>query len=715
MVGDDTLFMQAVRRAKALDDVAELVVVAGVTHLRHIGEQMRMIGDRARILAEPSARDSAPAIAAAAAWICDRDPEGVAVVLASDHHLPDLASFRAAIGRAANAAIEKEQIVTLGVKPAHATSAYGYILPKSVEQGTVHPVAVFAEKPDLATAEAYLGQGYLWNSGMFIAKAATLLAEIDRFAPGVSEAARAGVVTGQAWGDALLLGEAFHSAPKISIDYAVMEHTDRAAVTPFEGAWSDLGAWDSVWAAGQSDGDGNVRRGDTVAFDTRDSLIHGGAGMTVATVGVSRLAVVAERDRVLVCDLDRAQKVKAVAGEAGRQRQGVLSDSEAVNKLRDRLALWLTTKALPLWWSLGADHDGWGFVEQLTHNAENAPAPRRLRVQARQVFVFAEAGRTGWNGPWRQAILHGLTAVRSRFRRPDGLHCRLVGEDGGVLDDTATVYDQAFVLLALAHGVSVDPACAEEALALLDRLEPMRAAGGGYCEVAPNVYQSNAHMHLLEAGLAWCAVSDAPRWRAWTDELAAHAVRQLYCPQAGVIREWYQADWRPADGEDGRRVEPGHQFEWSALLAQWAQLTGDASAMEVSSHLLNAGRRGIDPARALAVDEMRDDGRVLSARARLWPQTERLKAGLAHWRLAASEDQRAACLRDVREACESLAAYFDMAVDGLWRDKCLPDGGFADEPVPASSLYHIVGAIIALNESPIGRIGARGEPVSSDA
>jgi mannose-1-phosphate guanylyltransferase/mannose-6-phosphate isomerase len=696
LTGPVSLFQDTVLRLQGVEGVRRLLVVAGRSHGPALAAQLNAVGAEAVVLLEPEARDSAPAMAAAAAWIAAEDPQGVAVVVASDHHIPDAAAFRAAVETAARHA-QAGRIVTLGVRPSEPTSAYGYIRPlDDGHGGPVAPVAAFVEKPDRATAERYLAEGYLWNSGNFIVTAATLLDELDRHAPEVAARAREGVAQAKPGAVGVELGEAFRKAPKISIDYAVMEKTDRASVLPVHLAWSDLGAWNSIHDALPKDADGNAASGEAVLVDARDCLVRAENGMLVAAVGVSDLAIVAERDAVLVCRIPHAQSVKTVVEtlKTGGRPQADLARAPA-SSLADesrRYRRWLFGAALPLWWTAGADHAGWGFQERLDLDGRPVREPRRARVQARQAYVYAAGGALGWAGPWRDAVAHAAEGLISRYRRPDGLFRTLAEADGAPADETAKLYDQAFALLALACARDVRPSADAEASAVLDVIESrLRHPAGGFREAGDQPFQSNPHMHLLEAALAWIEAGGGPRWLALADELVELALARFIDAEGGFLREFFDADWRPAPGPAGRVVEPGHQFEWAWLLARWARLNDDGTAdraSEAARRLFQAGRRGVDPVRGVAIDALDDKLAVASPGARLWPQTERLKAAL----ILGEEPEALA-------AAAGLRRYLEVETPGLWRDKMGADGSFVDEPAPASSLYHIVAAVVELDRA----------------
>jgi mannose-1-phosphate guanylyltransferase/mannose-6-phosphate isomerase len=677
LTGARSSFQETVLRVAPLGPV---VIVAGVAHRRLIAQQLAELGVEAQVLLEPAPRDSAAAMAAAAVHVVAQDRAAVMAVVAADHHIPDAQAFRAAIDTAVLAA-RVGRIVTLGVRADSPSTAYGYIRPVPGEGARL--VEAFVEKPDAERAAEYVKQGYLWNSGNFVVPADLLIRELTSHAPQVLAAARAGVASARDLDGALVLSDAFLAAPKISIDYAVMEKTGRAAVLPVDFAWSDLGAWDAVLAASEHDGQGNHVSGAAVAVDCETSFIHAGSGTQVVAIGLRDIAVVVDGRQVLVCDLEASQSVKG-AVEAmkalGPQR---FSAIEEANAWFDR---WLRTAALPLWWSLGADHERGGFHEALSPDGEPRPAPRRGRTQGRMIYVYAQAGLMGWQGPWRTAVAHGLDYVLTHFMRPDGLIRALVGVDSESLDDTPAIYDQTFVLLAMANLQSLDPGRAD-LLPMAERirqgLEAMRHPKGGFREAGDHPFQANCHMHLFEATLAWEEAGGAA-WAALSDEIAALALG-AFIDHRGVLSEFFDADWNRAPGEDGQLVEPGHQFEWAWLLDLWGRRRGRADGQIAARALYDSGRQGVDPVRGCAVNALWDDMSVRDGAARLWPQTEHLKAAVS----LGEPDE-------VLAAANCLKTYLETPALGVWRDKLRPDGSFVDESAPATSFYHILCAIRAL-------------------
>ena len=692
LAGNRSLFHETVVRVASLaSDGGRLIVVGGADHRGWILDQLDEAGVDAQVLLEPEARDSAAAMAAAAAWTAAHDPDGVNVFVASDHHIPNQDAFRSSALKAAEEA-RAGRIVTLGVKPTEPSAAYGYIHP--VGPG-LSRVESFVEKPDRAKAQRYIDAGYLWNSGNFIVSASVFLAELGARAPLIERAARAAVAHGH--GDAvMMLGDDFRQAPKVSVDYAVMEKTELASVLEVDFAWSDLGAWDSIAASGEGQIGGHIFE------DAEGCLARAPDGMLVAAIGVRDLAIIVEPDAVLVCDLARSQEVKKVVERirlsspqhADFPTRPVETLASGAHRLRD----WLRTRTLPLWSTLG-QHDSGAFAESLALDGRRVDAPRRARVQARQIYVFAHAGLMGWEGPWARIVTSGLESLEADFVREDGLMRTLLAPDGSPMDETVMVYDQAFHLLALATALKAGiggRGAHVRGQALLASLLERAGENGALREEGSHPFQSNAHMHLLEAALAWEEVSDAPVWRDASDRIARLALTTFIDANSGRLREFFDERWAPASGEAGRLVEPGHQFEWAWLLARYAAARGDGEILTAARRLHAMGREGVSERRRVAVNALNDDGEMRTTRARLWPQTEWLKSSLilAH---CVSEHDRAAYMADASEALRALWLY--LTPDGLWRDTLLESGKFIEEPSPASSLYHIVAAFAQLADS----------------
>jgi mannose-1-phosphate guanylyltransferase / mannose-6-phosphate isomerase len=343
---------------------------------------------------------------------------------------------------------------------------------------------------------------------------------------------------------------------------------------------------------------------------------------------------------------------------------------------------WLSDHALPLWSTRGMDESG--FHEAIGRDGRPTAADRRARVQARQVYVYATAARVGLGEGWGRIAETAFERFMRRYRRGDGLFVNLVSASGEVIDDRAFLYEQAFALLAMA---SVEARAMAEACRA--GLEGFHHPERGFIEAGSHPHQANAQMHLLECALTWEPLADGG-WSALSDEIAGLALERLIDRETGMVREFFRPDWSPAVGDLGRHTEPGHQFEWASLLRLWAERRGSERGLVVARRLYAAGLAGIDSTRSVAVNVKWIEGGIADFSARLWPQTEWLRAALAF-----GDDAQALA------AARTLGRYLDVTPKGAWRDRMDADGGFVEEPSPASSFYHIAGAILPL----IGRRG----------
>jgi mannose-6-phosphate isomerase len=375
--------------------------------------------------------------------------------------------------------------------------------------------------------------------------------------------------------------------------------------------------------------------------------------------------------------------------------------SKELSALRDELLGWLLRDALPIWWETGSDQAQGGFHEAIDLAGRPVAADRRARVQARQIFTYAVGGALGWDGPWRQAVTHGLDGFIGRYRREDGLFWNAVTAEGRPIEARPHLYEQAFALLAFATttGAPSGRDLAPVAEAVLERLlaERRGAAGGFTGFVDDAVYQSDPHMHLLEAALAWEDISPDPRWADLADEIAELGLARFISPATGALMEYFEADWSPKAGLAGRLVWPGHQFEWAGLLERWALARNREDVRAIARQLFDIGAaHGICPERYVALFELKDDFSVNDAKARLWSQTEWLKAALILARSEADPERRRFYLDNAVAGAKALKLYLETPVPGLWRDKLLGDASWVEEPAPASSFYHIIDALKAL-------------------
>ncbi|MFD2174857.1 mannose-1-phosphate guanylyltransferase/mannose-6-phosphate isomerase [Rhodobacter lacus] len=344
LLGEETLFQASAKRLAGAGFAAP-VVLTNSDFRFIVTEQLATVGiDPGAILIEPEGRNTAPAVLAAALHLQAKDPQAVLLVAPSDHAIPDAAAFQAAVQRGM-AAVAAGQIVTFGITPTRPETGYGYLELAHAPEASEAPVALkrFVEKPDLARAEEMVAAGsYLWNAGIFLFRAADMIAAFEAHAPEVLAPVRAALEGAQAdLGFLRLAPGPWGDAPEISLDYAVMEHATNLSAVPFSGDWSDLGGWDAVRAAGPEDATGTVISGAATAIDCTGSLLRSESeGLELVGIGLDNIIAVATNDAVLVADMNRAQDVK-----------------KAVEALKARKA--------PQAVQFPKDHRPWGWFETL--------------------------------------------------------------------------------------------------------------------------------------------------------------------------------------------------------------------------------------------------------------------------------------------------------------------------------------------------------------
>lgn len=315
LLGQHTLLQDTVSRVDGMADVAPPILICNEEHRFLIAEQLRQLNiAAAEIILEPAGRNTAPALTLAALALSRDNADALMLVMPADHVIRDVGDFQAAV-QFGTALGRDGRLVTFGITPTAPETGYGYI-----RQGPGHDVQGFVEKPDAATARKYLASGeYCWNSGMFLMRASTWLAELERFQPEILQACRLAYERGRRDGDFYRVdAPAFESCSSNSIDYAVMEKTDRAAVVALNAGWSDIGAWSSLWQAAERDGHGNVVQGDVIVHEASNNLLMAQHRL-LAAVGVEGLIVVETPDAVLVVHRDRAQDVKQVVDRLKRE------------------------------------------------------------------------------------------------------------------------------------------------------------------------------------------------------------------------------------------------------------------------------------------------------------------------------------------------------------------------------------------------------------
>ena len=368
----------------------------------------------------------------------------------------------------------------------------------------------------------------------------------------------------------------------------------------------------------------------------------------------------------------------------------------SLTNVRSRLVGWLVHDAYPLWSNNAVDPAG-GFAEALDANGRAHSSPRRARVPPRQIFAFSHAPAFGWQGASVAIIERGIRHFTKHYRRGDGLYRTLIAADGTPLDNRAILYDQAFALLGFAAAAAALDArehFEERALDLRRAITAaFQTADGAFRahEGAALQLEANPHMHLLEACLAWRHIGADAAWGEWVDNLAGIAVRFIR-PASGALGEYATPAGAPTPGIAGKSVEPGHQFEWAWLLLRCDP--GSASLLSTALRLIAVGET-FGVRNGIAVNALADDLAISDPKARFWPQTERLKAAVLAADITGDEQYWSMAL----SAATSFFPYLATRIAGSWYDEQLPTKEMSESAAPASTFYHVVAAVQALDQA----------------
>jgi mannose/cellobiose epimerase-like protein (N-acyl-D-glucosamine 2-epimerase family) len=356
-----------------------------------------------------------------------------------------------------------------------------------------------------------------------------------------------------------------------------------------------------------------------------------------------------------------------------------------------RARVWLIEAAFPRWGTTGRTESGL-FAERMSLLGQPDESYFRTFVQARHIYAFAESGEIGWEGPQALLVRQTMDRLLASARRHDGLFVHRLSVDAGVIDGRADLYDQAFVLFALGMTGQLlsEDAYYDEAERFVARLSALwKRPDGGFHEgeiVDLSIRRQNPHMHLLEAFLCLHDASGRESFLQNALEIASLCGAKFIDEATGALLEYFDADWHPAAGQAGTIVEPGHCFEWAWLFERLGRI-GWKQGVDLADQLVAFARQfGICAERGVAINEVDLSGQVINGDARLWPQTERLKAAVARYRRIAAPTE----LAEIVDAASGLDKYLLVDQPGLWRDKLRVDGTWIDELAPGSSLYHIV-------------------------
>lgn len=319
LVSENTMLQDTWQRLIGAPALGAPIAVCNEDHRFMVAEQLREINVKpSAIILEPVGRNTAPAVALAALAV---HPDEVLLVLPADHVIVQVNAFQEAVDQAKQLALQG-YLVTFGIVPTHPETGYGYIKRGIPSADSAYPVSAFVEKPDSATAQAYLDSGqYLWNSGMFAFSAGAFLQELEKFNPQMLAACRGAFNAAERDADFVrIAADIFTTCPSDSIDYAVMEKTDKAMVIPLDAGWNDVGSWSALWDVAEKDEQGNAIRGDVLTVDAHNSFIHS-ENRLVAAVGVKDMIIIETDDAVMIAPRDRVQDVKLLVEQLKRQKR----------------------------------------------------------------------------------------------------------------------------------------------------------------------------------------------------------------------------------------------------------------------------------------------------------------------------------------------------------------------------------------------------------
>ena len=653
-----------------------------------------------RYVLEPLIRDTAAAIAAAIADLAETDPDRMVLVLPSDHQISDVAAFYDVIRTGAQALSERGGIMTIGIAPTRPETQYGYI-ERGDGDGPVYDVSRFREKPDLETAEAFLSSGrFFWNAGIFMFRAGEMGAELARQQPQVWAQARLAVERADVEGKCYRLDpDAFAASPKISIDYAVMENAPSIGVVAASFDWNDLGSWNQLHDGSSLDDAGNARFGDVLAIDVSNSYLRS-EDRFLAVAGLDNIIVVSQPDALLIVHREKAHLVKDIADQVKKTGEwpplAVAHSGRPVPSPRV-IRKWLFDTALPLWAGAGVDREHGGVYEALNHDGSPAdPGFKRLRVLARQIYCFANAELLGWDGDVREVLSHCFNTLTTTGWHEEGGWIHLWNPDGSVRDPQRDTYDQCFVLLALAWLWKATKwpearVWADRTIAYMDAHLVDQTNGGFYeSSLRLDYRRANPHMHYLEAMQAWYEVTGEQAFLDRAQTAVDLFTSVFFDPESWSVTEHFERDWSVRKSKPAR-VEPGHHYEWVWLLLRQARFAGKPELKEycrklyATSHAFGHAR-GTDA----VCDSMAPDGSEMIGTARLWCQTEALKAGL----LARAEGLPGDETLFIRMLDVIFNRYLTTPAPGGWYDQIDANGRVISKNMPTSTFYHVFCALV---------------------
>ena len=702
--GGDNLLSATLKRLQSAPDVNSRITVIGAqNHQMQIAKTISARSDISMIL-EPVARNTA-AVAALATLSALADYDDALILLCpADHDISTTAQFCQSVVQGIPAA-NSGAIVTFGLLPERPETGYGYIEAGEPECNG-YKITRFVEKPDHETALAFIRQGnFFWNAGIFLFRARIMREIFLQFAPDIWHHTERALQHAICSAEAVTLpDELYQSVPAISFDHAIMEKADRRVLIPASFIWSDLGSWQSLCKLehhrDNQDEYGNVLIGDVIAYDCSNSYIRSEAGLLTIS-GLKDMAVIALKDATFIAPLAQSHQVQAIVKELTQRKRAELYYEQPVyvpDIHRQHVKDWLFKKALPYWALKGTDHRHGGFYESLSLQGLPVAGPRRTRTMARQIYAFAKGQLAGWSGASADLVSHGLLFMQEKGRNRSGGWVHSFTADGTLVEARENFYDQTCMLLALcyAHQAGHNQALqlGQETFAFLD--SKLAHIAGGFYENRNDrdsplaLLTSNAHMHYLEACLAWHEVTGDGAYLSRADEIVELCKDYFFDRDFWCLKEFFHRGWRDIAGVRGEHTEPGHYFEWAALLSDYANRTGCDETRRMAHRLYSCAlSTGINRTTGLTYNVVSREGRPVDRGSRSWQQCEAIKAAIM---LDGYNEQ------DLKPEIEARTAtlfrwHLHPAPEGLWFDRLDARGANCSDHVPASILYHLVSAL----------------------
>lgn len=671
--------------------------VIGATIFQNLIEEQSQTSstDIDRIILEPCMRDTCAAIAASIVDLADTDPDQIVLVLPSDHHVADVAGFSAVVKRAAKTVAADGGIMTIGITPSRPETQFGYI-ERAQGDGPIYKVARFREKPDLAAAKAYLALGtFFWNAGIFMFRVGDMANEFLKQQPDIWQ--HAGDAVKHAARDGLhvtLAQTDFEACDKISIDYGIMENADKICTIQAAFDWSDLGSWNQLHETAPKDNKGNVIIGDVVSTGVYNSYIRS-QDRPVAIAGIDDIVVVSQPDALMIVHRDKSFLVKDLHGMISKTPwpPKLMNSSGKQIPYLERIRDWMFNEALPYWALRGMDYQNGGVHEELDYAGHPVDlGHKRLRVLARQIYCYAQANILGWDGDCDKILNHCVDTLINTGWHKDGGFIHLFNVDGSVQDDRRDTYDHCFVLLAFANlwAATKNPLAkqwGEKTLCFMDE-HMADKDNGGFFETPDKsgMRRANPHMHFLEAMIAWYEATGEPKYLERATQMVDLFKDKFFDHDNWRLHEMLDEHWVPLD-HDINQVEPGHHYEWVWLLLTYAKLSGDESVKDYARKLYaTALSFGHFPKTDAVALSMHYDGSHLSPTARMWGQTEGLKAALAMKEHGMAVDGNLA----TRMLDQIFNRYLNTPQAGGWYDAADQEGRIVSKYMPSSTFYHVL-------------------------